>query len=54
MPNPTRADLLEANEELLAQQEDILDVLEDPDLDSDGKLELIGLLLDEDEEEVEE
>ena len=49
MPSQTRAELLAENEELMATEDEILDVLDDPDLGSEAKLEVIEQLLDDEE-----
>jgi hypothetical protein len=54
MPSRTRADLLEENESLLAREDEILDVLDDPDLGNEEKLQEIERLLDDEGREDED
>jgi hypothetical protein len=51
MPSRTKVELQEENEELLAREDEILDVLDDPDLGNEEKLEEIERLLDAKDEE---
>lgn len=54
MPSRTRAELLLEKEALLAREDEILDVLDDPDLGNEEKLDTIEQLMGEGDNEEED